>query len=43
MERHFSLADLRDLFKLEEKTSSDTHDKYGHLESLIELQSIDTD
>lgn len=28
VERHFSLADLRDLFKLEEQTLSDTHDKY---------------
>lgn len=27
VERHFSLADLRDLFKLEEQTNSDTHDK----------------
>jgi len=27
VERHFSLSDLRDLFKLEELTSSDTHDK----------------
>lgn len=27
MERHFSLSDLRDLFKLEEQTLSDTHDK----------------
>jgi len=27
VERHFSLTDLRDLFKIEENTSSDTHDK----------------
>ena len=27
VERHFSLADLRDLFKLEKGTLSDTHDK----------------
>lgn len=27
VERHFSLSDLRDLFKLEEQTMSDTHDK----------------
>ena len=27
VERHFSLSDLRDLFKLETKTSSETHDK----------------
>ena len=27
VERHFSLADLRDLFKLEKQTNSDTHDK----------------
>ena len=27
MERHFSLSDLRDLFKLEQNTTSDTHDK----------------
>lgn len=25
--RHFTLNDLRDLFKLEENTISDTHDK----------------
>jgi hypothetical protein len=38
VERHFSLSDLRDLFKLEELTSSDTHDKlasYQNLESDI--------
>ena len=28
VEKHFSLADLRDLFKLEKDTLSDTHDKY---------------
>lgn len=28
VERHFSLADLRDLFKLDENTASDTHDKF---------------
>ena len=28
VEKHFSLADLRDLFKLEKNTLSDTHDKY---------------
>lgn len=27
VQRHFSLADLRELFKLED-TNSDTHDKY---------------
>ena len=27
VEKHFSLADLRDLFKLEQGTVSDTHDK----------------
>ena len=27
VERHFSLGDLRDLFKLNESTASDTHDK----------------
>ena len=27
VERHFSLGDLRDLFKLSEQTLSDTHDK----------------
>ncbi len=27
VEKHFSLADLRDLFKLEQNTTSDTHDK----------------
>jgi len=27
VERHFSLSDLRDLFKLETKTQSETHDK----------------
>jgi len=27
VERHFSLSDLRDLFKLEQNTTSDTHDK----------------
>jgi hypothetical protein len=29
--RHFSLADLRDLFKLETDTVSDTHNKYIYL------------
>ncbi|XP_059099415.1 DNA repair and recombination protein RAD54-like isoform X1 [Tigriopus californicus] len=28
VERHFSVADLRDLFKLEKNTPSDTHDKF---------------
>ena len=28
VERHFSLGELRDLFKLNEETISDTHDKY---------------
>jgi len=28
VERHFSLSDLRDLFKLENNTLSDTHDKF---------------
>ncbi|XP_057371515.1 DNA repair and recombination protein RAD54-like [Daphnia carinata] len=28
VERHFSLSDLRDLFKLEDQTMSDTHDKF---------------
>ena len=28
VERHFSLTDLRDLFKLETGTLSDTHDKF---------------
>jgi len=28
VERHFSLSDLRDLFKLETETVSDTHDKF---------------
>jgi hypothetical protein len=28
--RHFSLADLRDLFKLETDTLSDTHNKYTY-------------
>jgi len=28
VERHFSLSDLRDLFKLETETLSDTHDKF---------------
>jgi DNA repair and recombination RAD54-like protein len=28
VERHFSLSDLRDLFKLERNTTSDTHDKF---------------
>jgi len=28
VERHFSLSDLRDLFKLEKDTLSDTHDKF---------------
>ena len=27
VERHFSLGELRDLFKLNTATSSDTHDK----------------
>ena len=26
--RHFSMEDLRDLFKLNENTSSETHDKF---------------
>lgn len=29
VERHFSLGELRELFTLNEETSSDTHDKYG--------------
>ena len=29
VERHFSLTDLRQLFQLNEETSSDTHDKWG--------------
>jgi len=28
VERHFSLSDLRELFKLEKQTASDTHDKF---------------
>jgi len=28
VERHFSFSDLRDLFKLEQGTASDTHDKF---------------
>lgn len=31
VERHFSLGELRDLFKLNEETISDTHDKYVQL------------
>ena len=27
VEKHFSLTDLRDLFKLEQETVCDTHDK----------------
>lgn len=27
VERHFSLSELKELFRLEEKTNSDTHDK----------------
>ena len=27
--KHFSLADLKELFKLERQTLSDTHDKYA--------------
>ena len=27
VERHFSLGDLKELFKLNEDTNSDTHDK----------------
>ena len=27
VERHFSLAELRELFKLDEQTTSDTHDR----------------
>jgi DNA repair and recombination RAD54-like protein len=34
VERHFSLSDLRDLFKLEELTSSDTHDKLASHQNL---------
>ncbi len=29
VERHFSLSDLRDLFRLERETASDTHDKFN--------------
>lgn len=31
MARHFTLADLKDLFKIERNTLSDTHDKYERL------------
>lgn len=33
VERHFSLSDLRDLFKLEEQTTSDTHDKLASIQT----------
>lgn len=29
VERHFSLGELRELFTLNEETTSDTHDKYN--------------
>ncbi len=35
VERHFSLGELRDLFKLNENTISDTHDKYVRLASRL--------
>jgi DNA repair and recombination RAD54-like protein len=31
VEKHFSMSDLRDLFKLEKNTLSDTHDKYERI------------
>ena len=31
VERHFSLSDLKELFKLDKGTTSDTHDKYARL------------
>lgn len=31
VERHFSLGELRELFTLNEETTSDTHDKYNTL------------
>jgi DNA repair and recombination RAD54-like protein len=35
--RHFSLADLRDLFKLETDTLSDTHNKYTYFIHIIDM------
>lgn len=31
VERHFSVGELKDLFRLNEETISDTHDKYVHV------------
>lgn len=35
--RHFTINDLRDLFKLEENTVSDTHAKYEIAETIINI------
>ena len=41
VERHFSVGDLRDLFKLNEATLSDTHDKYvPNITEWLELLSL---
>jgi hypothetical protein len=38
--RHFSLADLRDLFKLETETLSDTHNKYIYFIHIIHVHAF---
>lgn len=35
VERHFSVGELKDLFRLNEDTISDTHDKYVHVAFLF--------
>jgi hypothetical protein len=38
--RHFSLADLRDLFKLETDTLSDTHNKYIYFIHVVNVHAF---
>ena len=38
--RHFSLADLRDLFKLETDTLSDTHNKYIYFIHIVYVHAF---
>lgn len=37
VERHFTADELRDLFRINENTRSDTHDKYGSISRLRRL------
>lgn len=37
VERHFSVGELKDLFRLNEDTISDTHDKYVHVPFVLKM------